>query len=160
MIGLLRYRLLPTLLCGVLLTGCAGLNGAGVTPTGPVRLGPAQLCAIGYDMARQIHTHVSLKRTVLLAPKRATACEAHTLRYLRKAGFRIDETRTGGASFDITLTRATQDTVMAIAQVGAGLRITRAYHPVHTGVIAAGPVSVQHLAPDTYTLRRTPEAAS
>ncbi|WP_419738619.1 hypothetical protein [Ruegeria sp.] len=143
-----------------LLTGCASLNGSNVTSTGPVRLGQAQACAIGYDMARQIHTHVSLRQTVLLAPKRVSPCEAHALNYLRQAGFRIDETQTGGASFDITLTRAGEDTVLAIARIGADLRITRAYQPVHTGVIAAGPVSVQHLAPDTYTLRRNPGAAS
>ena len=121
---------------------------------GDARLTDAQNCAIGFDMAREIHNRVSLRQTVLLAPSRANECERHALDYLRQAGFRIDEMGLGGASFDIRIDRIDADTVSAVASIGESLRISRSYSPVRTGVIAASAVSVQDLAPDTYASRR------
>ena len=122
--------------------------------TSQARLTGAQYCAIGFDLAREIHSRVSLRRTVLLAPSRATACERHALEYLRRAGFRIDETGTGGASFDVRIDRLDRETVSAVATIGESLRITRSYHPVHTGVLPASAISVQDLNPDTYARRQ------
>ena len=45
------------------------------------------------------------------------------------------------------------DTVSAVARLGRGLTIARSYRPAHTGVIAVGPISIQHLDPDTYARR-------
>ena len=123
----------------------------------------AQACAIGYDLARAIHDTVSLRRTVIVAPTRSSPCERHALTYLRLAGFRIDETRqdegSAGGNLDIELAPLDGDTVSAVATLGGDLRIARSYRPVRTGVIAQGPISIQHLNPDTYT-RRTGEGAS
>ena len=51
------------------------------------------------------------------------------------------------------------DTVTAVARLGRDLTIVRSYRPAHSGVVAVGPVSIQHLNPDTYT-RRTGGGAS
>ena len=141
------------LLCFALLTGCTGTGYGPLFAAPEARVSAAQACAIGYDMSRQIYEQVSLRRTVLLAPRRATPCERHALEYLRRAGFRIATPEQGGTGFDIRLTRLDAETVSAIAEIGDGLRIARLYHPVATGVRASGPPSIQHLAPDTYTPR-------
>ncbi len=145
-----------------------------------VVISEAQACAIGYDLARAIHDTVSLRRTVIIAPKQAGPCERHALNYLRLAGFRIDQgattnTRTAqrpaGVNLDIELVRFAGegpsalsggkapggDTVSAVARLGRGLTIARSYRPVHSGVIAVGPISIQHLNTDTYA--RRPAAA-
>lgn len=152
-----HLQALALFLCSALLAGC-GPNFASLAPTfaRDVQVSPAQACAIGYDLARAIHQQVSLRRVVILAPRRATPCERHTLAYLRQSGFKVDETGQGGHRFEITLTRLEGDIVSATAAIGDDLRISRSYQPVHTGVLAQGPVSVQHLNPDTYTPRPTP----
>ncbi|WP_420010385.1 hypothetical protein [Tateyamaria sp.] len=164
-----RMRLAASgLLVVVLLGGCAALSGAGReggSSSGagaagaivrPARLTEAQACAIGYDIAREIHAHISLRRTVIVTPRRETACERHALTYLRRAGFRIDETGQGGVTFDIRVDRTGADTVTAIATIGETLRISRSYAPVRTGVRALSAVSIQSLAPDSYAFRETP----
>ena len=153
------------LLC-LVLTGCAGGSGNGLfaafsahdDDARDVEVSEAQACAIGYDLARAIHERVSLRRVVIVAPGQATPCERHALDYLRRGGFRIDETgqnhgKGGGVSLDIELSRPDGDAIFAIATLGGDLRIARGYLPVRTGVIAAGPVSVQHLNADTYAPR-------
>lgn len=167
--GLRRgLRLMALLGCLGGLSGCAQgplpresdarANGT-VISLRPARVSAAQACAIGYDLSRAIHATVSLRRTVLLAPSRANSCERHALHYLRRAGFRVDETGAGtGVRLRITLDRAGQDAdgqplVTAIATLGGDLRIARPYRPVRSGVFAAGPVSIQHLNPDTYARR-------
>lgn len=153
-------------LCGLLLSGCADGPGQitgqrlGLVAS-EARVTQAQACAIGYDLARQIHDRVSLRHTVLLAPRRATPCERHALTYLARSGFRIDTTGQGGTPLNVTLTRLDRgdgedgETVSAVARIGADLRIARSYRPVATGVLAAGPPSIQHMNPDTYTQRRS-----
>lgn len=135
-------------------------GGSGVTfSVRTARVSEVQACAIGYDLAQAIHKTVSLKRTVLLAPRRASACERHTLEYLRRAGFRIDARKEGaGARLAISIDQAGRDAqgqtrVSAVAAIGSDLRIARPYRLARTGVYAAGPVSVQHLNPDTYSPR-------
>jgi len=163
-----RAGLMPTL---ALLAGCTGgvMPGGGdpINRTGgsgvvisltPGRVTEVQACAIGYDLARSIHEHVSLRRTVIVAPPRASACERHTLEYLRRAGFRVDRSGGGGARMDIALDRAGVDetgrpVVSAVVDIGGDLRIARVYRPERTGVVAVGPVSVQHLDPNTYDVR-------
>ena len=148
------------LVCCTLVAGCSDLAARppGATSahffTGSVQVSEAQACAIGYDLARNIHNSVSLGQVVILAPRKASACERHALEYLRRGGFRIDETAQGGLGFTITLTRIEQDGIAAIARIGDDLRIARSYLPVRTGVLADGPVSIQHLNPDTYSMRQ------
>lgn len=144
------------LLCALLLAGCAGSTGTTAAFTASAVVTRVQACAIGYDLARQVHDRISLRRTVLLAPSRASPCEAHALDYLRRAGFRIDETGRGGARFTIALARLDPGTLSAVARIGDDLTIARLYRPARTGVVALGPVSVQHLDPDRYG---TPDAA-
>ena len=131
---------------------CAVPDGGGFS-SGDTRVTPAQACAIGWDVARETGARVSVRGNVLLAPRGPTECERHALVYLRRAGFRIDETGQGGIPLDIRLSRIDTDTVGAVARIGDGLRIARAYRPVRTGVVAAGPPAIQHLDPDTYTER-------
>ena len=159
------FHLSALLLCSALMAGCTTGIPAANSPLGfPAfarvpQVSEAQACAIGYDLARAIHDRISLRRVVILAPPRATPCARHALAYLRRAGFRIDETGQGGTRFDITLARLDADTITAIALIGDGLRITRSYQPVRTGVKAQGPVSVQHLNPDTYSFGRASSKA-
>ncbi|MDE0695999.1 MAG: hypothetical protein OXH76_09240 [Boseongicola sp.] len=120
---------------------------------GDAGLNEVQACAVGYDLARQVHERVALRRTVLLAPRRESACERHALEYLRRTGFRIDDTGRGGVTFDIAVDRMEDGDVAAVAEIGGSLRISRMYTPVATGVLAASAVTVQQLDPDTYISR-------
>ena len=133
-------------------TGTGGLTGA-FSGSGDAGLTDVQACAVGYDLARHVHERVALRRTVLLAPGRENACERHALEYLRRTGFRIDETGQGGVTFDVTVDRLEDGDVAAIAEIGGSLRIARMYTPVASGVLASSAVSVQQLDPDTYLAR-------
>ena len=112
-----------------------------------------QACAIGFDLAREVHERVALRRTVLLAPVSENSCERHALEYLRRTGFRIDETGQGGVRFVIDVDRMKDGDVAAVAEIGGSLRISKMYTPVATGVLAASAVTVQQLDPDTYLAR-------
>ena len=120
-----------------------------------------QACAIGYDLARAIHQNVSLRRTVIIAPTRASPCERHTLNYLRQAGFRIDDRGLANhAAMRIVIERSARDlsrrpVISAVVEIGDDLRITRPYQPMRSGVVPMGPIAVQYLNPDTYQLRPT-----
>ena len=139
----------------------AAFNGTGGSRTvisiTPAQVSAVQACAIGYDLAQTIHATISLRRTILLAPPRASDCETHTLGYLRQAGFKINDGGQSGASFRISLDRAGGDRrgqiVSAVAEIGDGLRISRTYRPMPTGVVAHGPVSIQRLNPRFYERR-------
>ena len=138
-----------------LLSACTGtLDFPGAfSGKGSAGLTEVQACAIGFDLAREVHERVALRRTVLLAPGQENSCERHALEYLRRTGFRIDETGQGGASFDISIDRMEDGDVAAVAEIGGSLRISRMYTPVQTGVLASSAVTVQQLDPDTYLAR-------
>ncbi len=152
-------RAAPALALLLAACGCAGVTDPGdgtvrvVHSLQPARVTEAQACAIGYDLARGIHARVSLRRTVIVAPRRASACERHTIGYLRRAGFRIARDGQAGAGLGIDLDRAGNGSVSAVAVIGGDLRVARLYLPTRTGVRALGPFSVQHLNPDTYAAR-------
>ena len=138
-----------------LVSACAGggpLSGA-LPARSDAGLTDVQACAVGYDLARQVHERVALRRTVILAPVPRSSCERHALEYLRRTGFRIDETGHGGAAFDVAVDRMPDGDVAAVAEIGGSLRIARMYTPVATGVLAASAVTVQQLDPDTYLAR-------
>ncbi len=140
----------------VLLVACNGAGsfteafGSGGDDAG---LTDVQACAVGYDLARQVHERVALRRTVLLAPARENSCERHALEFLRRTGFRIDDAGRGGVTFDVAVDRMEDGDVAAVAEIGGTLRISRMYTPVATGVLAASAVTVQQLDPDTYLAR-------
>ncbi len=139
-----------------MLSACSGDGGFPLALSGrggDAGLSDVQACAVGYDLARQVHERVALTRTVLLAPARENDCERHALEYLRRTGFRIDESGHGGASFTVTVDRMEDGDVAAVAEIGESLRIARMYTPVASGVRAASAVTVQELDPDTYLSR-------
>ena len=151
-------RRVPRLAAGAvalcLIAACSGGGlPAAFTGGGNAGLTEAQACAVGYDLAREIHGRVAPRRTVLLAPARRNACERHALEYLRRAGFRIDETGRGGVGLSVTVDRTDGGDVAAVAEIGGSLRIARMYTPVRTGARAASAVTVQRLDPDTYIER-------
>ena len=131
-------------------SGCTGPSGLPIVGTG---LTEAQACAVGYDLAREIHARVSLRRTVFIEPDRVNRCERHALTYLRRAGFRIAGHADVGVSFDVTVHPMGGGEVSAVADIGGSLRIARVYAPVRSGVIARSPVAIQELDPDSYTRR-------
>lgn len=107
----------------------------------------AQACAIGYDLAQQIYKTVSLRETIIIAPKRQTECERWSLQYLKLAGFAIDETQKA-ETFDVTLTPAEGTNIAAVATIGAGLKIARVYKPGDAGVYPITDVSILALSPE------------
>lgn len=155
LLGVLRSPILALPI--VLLHGCTnwhGFNKHDRHTHGVVNLQQAQACAIGYDLAREVHRRISLKRTVLLAPQNPSPCEYHALDYLRRAGFQIDEARKsslGGTGFNVTLARMDAETITATGSIGGTLKISRSYRPVISGVIATSPPAILNLDPDTYT---------
>ncbi|WP_424624557.1 hypothetical protein [Achromobacter marplatensis] len=123
----------------VLLSACA-LQIPDLASRQDLRLTPVQTCAIGYDLAAQIYRRVVLSKTVIIPGARPSACEAHTLTYLRRAGFKIDETAPGPA-MTVDLNSGNDGSVAAIATVGGKLRLGRSYRLAHTGVYPQGAVS-------------------
>ena len=138
-----------------LLSGCGGVGDFTSALSGRDNAGltDVQACAIGYDLAREVHGRVALRRTVLLAPAPENSCERHALEYLRRTGFRIDETGQGGVRFAVDVDRMEDGDVAAVAEIGGSLRISRMYTPVQTGVLASSAVTVQQLDADTYLAR-------
>ena len=138
-----------------LLSACGGVGDftSALSGRDSAGLTDVQACAIGYDLAREVHGRVALRRTVLLAPAPENSCERHALEYLRRTGFRIDETGQGGVRFAVDVDRMADGDVAAVAEIGGSLRISRMYTPVQTGVLASSAVTVQQLDADTYLAR-------
>ena len=136
-----------------------------------LRLTPAQTCAIGYDLAAQIYRRMVLAKTVIIPGAYPSDCEAHTLTYLKRAGFKIDETAPGPA-MTVDLSVGAAGSVAAIATLTmtsgtmtggtldniAHLRLGRSYRLADTGVYPQGAVSFITL-PASARVRR-PRAVS
>ena len=145
-----RPKRLPALgLCLVFgLSGCVQsspgtLNFAGGARA-DVQLSPAQNCAIGYDLSKQVYDRVVLSEAVIVPGRRPTACEAYTLEYLRRAGFAIDETA-NRAPLEVMLSRSEEGHILAVATIGGTMRLTRPYQAAPEGVYPKGAVSFQAL---------------
>ena len=108
------------------------------------RMTPVQECAIGYDLAQQIFTHVSLTETVIIAPPRKTGCETYAITYLQQAGFRVDDRGTRGG-FEVEIIEGDDFVVTATAVVGARLKLSRNYELAETGVYAVSDVAILEL---------------
>ena len=155
-----------------MLSACSDLQIPNLVSRQDVQLTPVQTCAIGYDLAAQIYKRVVLSKTIIIPGSRPTGCEAHTLTYLKRAGFKIDETAPGPA-MTIDLSAGEAGHVAAIATItmtgvamtgvilgGAGsLRIARTYRLAETGVYPQGAVSFITL-PDGAKPRRTRAVSS
>lgn len=122
------------------LAACGDLQIPDLASRQDLRLTPVQTCAIGYDLAAQIYKRVVLSNTIIIPGARPSACEAHTLTYLRLAGFKIDETAPGPA-MTVDLSAGNDGSVAAIATVGGSLRLARSYRLANTGVYPQGAVS-------------------
>lgn len=141
----MKTKLFGLLAAGIILSGCA--TSIPVSTRATNDLTEVQACAIGYDMARTIHQSISLKDTVVIAPTRTTECEEHTLRYLRLAGFSVDETGQNGGrrALEIAVTDEAEGQVTVVATVAGNLRIARRYRLADLGVYAASAPSIAQL---------------
>ena len=133
-------------LCAVL-TGCAGTDftagGAG-RASERADLTPAQECAIGYDMARRIYELARVSETVIRVSPDLGACGTYAARYLRRAGFAVDETATRRDVYVFGI-RTWEDpgTQVVIATAALpGLQLTRAYRRGPFGVTPASSFNV------------------
>ena len=146
---------LPSLLRGlaagllsVIMGACSVLSNGGelygVTRFDDAQLTPVQACAIGYDLSKEIYDRVVLREAVVVPARRPTGCEAYTLKYLRQAGFAIDETA-NAAPLDIQVTDAGEGAVIVAATVGGELRLSRVYATAAEGVYPKSAVSFQRV---------------
>lgn len=141
----MKMKLFGGLVAGAVLAGCAGTIPA--TTRMANDLTPVQSCAIGYDMARTIHQSIALRDTVLIAANKTSDCEEQALRYLRLAGFAVDESGQKDArrALDIEVTDGDGSQVTVVATVAGNLRIARQYRLADTGVYAASAPSIVKL---------------
>ena len=164
-------RLLHILGVCLALTGCAGTSimpGAsgsvfGSTPE-RANLTPAQACAIGYDMARHIYERARVSETVIRVSPDLGPCGKYAARYLRLAGFAVDETATRRDAYVFTI-RTYEDPEMnrVIATAALpGLHLTRAYRRAGFGVTAASAFTIVTSHPGSSDTSRdvTPEDRS
>ena len=105
---------------------------------------PAQACAIGYDMARRIYEMARVDGTAIRVSPDLGPCGRHAARYLRRAGFAVDETATRRDVHVFTVRTwedPEMDRVIATAAL-PGLHLTRAYRRAGFGVTAASAFTV------------------
>ncbi|MDX8355398.1 hypothetical protein [Cognatiyoonia sp. IB215182] len=125
------------------ITGCTS-NFEPFSMASPPRMTPVQECAIGYDLAQQIYTHVSLTETVIIAPRRKTGCETYAIAYLQQAGFKIDD-RGARGGFEVEVVKSSSFVVTATAVVGERLKLSRNYELAETGVYGVSDVTILEL---------------
>ena len=131
----------------IVLTGCAG---TGFTASGAGRaseradLTPAQECAIGYDMARRIYELARVSETVIRVSPDLGACGKYAARYLRQAGFAVDETATRRDAYVFAVRTYEDPGTQAVIATAAlpGLQLTRAYRRSPFGVTPASSFNV------------------
>lgn len=131
------------LLVGIVLTGCT--QNISFFPKGQRSvLSPIHNCAIGYDLAQQIYANVSLRSVVLVTKAKPNTCLFYTNKYLRLAGFAIDNS-TRGQNFNVVVKKGADDQYVAVGSIGNTISISRAFTLAKTGVYAASAVSVMHI---------------
>lgn len=147
-------RLLRALLVPGLCLALAGCAGAGFTFGGAGRvsgsagerasLTPAQECAIGYDMARQIYRLARVGDTVIRVSPDLGPCGRYAAQYLRQAGFAVDETATRRDAYVFAVRTYEDPELQAVIATAAlpGLRLTRAYRRAGFGVTPASAFNI------------------
>lgn len=131
------------------LIGCAevpSMSGPnwGQPPREQVKLTPAEECAIGYDLAEQVYRQVKVTDTVIKVSPRLGACGEHAVKYLRKAGYGVDETAKKAEPHHFSIeTYEDKDTggVFATAHLPR-LRLSRSYRRGGTGVYPLSSVNI------------------
>ena len=135
---------ISTLLCALILAGCAGLSEFSGFDNSAARITPAQECAVGYDLSKQIFKHINIKDTVLKSPNSKTShCEFYMTKYLRAAGYRIDDTQ-DSKPMKVVIARD-GPSITAFVNITTGLRITRSYSLTPAGVRPLGPPTIAAL---------------
>jgi|GEM_PF-482594 len=131
------------------LIGCAevpSMSGPnwGQPPREQVKLTPAEECAIGYDLAEQVYRQVKVTDTVIKVSPRLGGCGEHAVKYLRKAGYGVDETAKKAEPHHFSIeTYEDKDTggVFATAHLPR-LRLSRSYRRGGTGVYPLSSVNI------------------
>ena len=147
----LRFAHCLPVLITVALAGCSLPIPPG-DPASRAQITPAQNCAIAYDLARLIHRNISLRETVIIAPRRGNPCETRALHYLRLSGFAVDEAaratrgRRNQPGFDVALTPTGDGIIEAVATVAGTLHIARRYRLAETGVYPVSAPSIGALS--------------
>ena len=131
------------------LIGCAEIPNMtgpnwGQPPREQVKLTPAEECAIGYDLAEQVFRQVKVTDTVIKVSPRLGACGEHAVKYLRKAGYGVDETAKKAERHHFSIeTYEDKDTggVFATAYLPR-LRLSRSYRRGGSGVYPLSSVNI------------------
>jgi len=134
-----------------LLSGCADIGAFSNAPAfrahkEQVALLPAEECAIGYDLAQQVYNLVQVTKTVIIVSPKLGDCGEHAIKYLRKAGYAVDETATQASAHQFSIaTYEDKETgsVFATAHL-PGLKLTRGYKRGVTGMYPLTPVNLVH----------------
>lgn len=125
------------------LSACAGTSiSTSARNMETVALNKAQSCAIGYDLSQHVYRHVDITGTVIRLSPKLGDCGNHAARYLRRAGYAVDETATARdvGLFSIqTFADPETDTVVARARLPE-VTLTRSYQLAETGVYATSAV--------------------
>lgn len=115
-------------------------------PKETAKLLPAEECAVGYDLAQQVYRLVKVTKTTIVVSPKLGDCGKHAVRYLRKAGYAVDETATQSSAHQFGIaTYVDKETghVFATASL-PGLRLTRGYGRGTTGMYPLTPVDVTY----------------
>lgn len=133
-----------TLLAGCLDIGATSGTGTFRASQEKVALLPAEECAIGYDLAQQVYNLVQVTKTVIIVSPKLGDCGEHAVKYLRKAGYAVDETATQSSAHQFSIaTYEDKETGSVFATASLpGLKLTRGYKRGQTGMYPLTPVDV------------------
>ena len=144
-----KILLASTLMLGV--AGCTDMGSFGPAssyraPKESAKLLPAEECAIGYDLAQQVYRLIQVTNTTIVVSPKLGECAKHAVKYLRKAGYAVDETATQASAhqFGITTYVAKETGHVFATAFLPGMRLTREYGRGTTGVYPLSPVDVSY----------------
>ena len=138
-----------TLMLGV--AGCTDIGSFAPSssfraPKETAKLLPAEECAVGYDLAQQVYRLVKVTNTTIVVSPKLGDCGKYAVKYLRKAGYAVDETPTQASAHQFAITTyVDKETghVFATALL-PGIRLTRGYGRGTTGMYPLTPVDVTY----------------
>ena len=133
-----------SLLAGCLDIGATSEMGTFRAYQEKVVLLPAEECAIGYDLAQQVYNLVQVTKTVIIVSPKLGDCGEHAIKYLRRAGYAVDETATQSSAHQFSIaTYEDKETGSVFATAFLpGLKITRGYKRGQKGMYPLTPVGV------------------
>lgn len=144
-----KILLASTLMLGV--AGCTDISAFTPSstfsaPKESAKLLPAEECAIGYDLAQQVYRLIKVTKTTIVVSPKLGDCGEYAVKYLRKAGYAVDETATKASAHQFAITTyVAKETghVFATAFL-PGMRLTREYGRGTTGVYPLSPIDVSY----------------